>query len=166
MNNFWAGPVPEDEFVDIREEMAAADGPTRLDNLLQTDIATYLPDDILVKVDRASMAHSLEVRSPFLDHEFVEYAARIPARYKRHGGDGKWILKEAFRDLLPKRILNRDKHGFGVPVDRWFRGGLSELATSHIEQLGNRPLFVESELQRLLEHHQTGYANKGHNSGI
>jgi asparagine synthase (glutamine-hydrolysing) len=161
IDDFWAGPVPEDEFANIRAALAAADGPTRLDHLLQTDITTYLPDDILVKVDRASMAHSLEVRSPFLDHEVVEYAARIPARYKRRDGVGKWVLKEAFQDLLPTMILERDKHGFGVPVDEWFRGGLEGLASSHLDRLGDREPFTASQLDRLLDEHRREYANNG-----
>jgi len=161
IDDFWRGPTPDDEFASIREAMADADGPTRLDRLLYTDVRTYLPDDILVKVDRASMAHSLEVRSPFLDHELVEFAAQIPAKYKRRSGVGKWILKEAFRDVLPDLVLERDKQGFGVPVEEWFRTGLREFASERLDGLGERPAFSAARLSELLDRHVDGYANNG-----
>src|SRR5690606_23751284 len=83
------------------------------------DFKTYLPGDILTKVDRASMAHGLEVRTPFLDFEFVEWAARLPVGVKLKGGVGKHILKEALRPLLPEGVLFRKKMGFGAPIDLW-----------------------------------------------
>lgn len=90
------------------------------------DMKTYLVDDILTKVDRASMAHSLEVRVPLLDHEVMEFAARIPSRFKLHGGEGKYILKRALRDLVPAEAMERPKMGFSVPLSRWFRGELKD----------------------------------------
>ena len=88
------------------------------------DLLTYLPGDLLVKVDLASMAHSLECRSPFLDHRVVELALSLPINHKLRlrGGRSKVVLKTAFADLIPPAILTRPKMGFGVPLDRWFRG--------------------------------------------
>ena len=85
------------------------------------DIKTYLPDDILTKVDRASMAHSLEVRVPLLDHRVMEYAAAIPSAYKLRGGEGKYIFKQSLKHLLPSDILTRRKMGFSVPLAAWMR---------------------------------------------
>ncbi len=92
------------------------------------DLLTYLPGDLLVKVDMASMAHSLECRGPFLDHRVVELALALPIRRKLRlrGGRSKVVLKQAFADLLPPAIRHRPKMGFGVPIDRWFRGELKD----------------------------------------
>jgi asparagine synthase (glutamine-hydrolysing) len=98
-----------------------------LAGMIAADVAVVLPDDFLVKVDRASMAHGLEVRPPFLDHELLELAARIPSRWKVRGGETKWLLKEAYRGRLPDDILWRRKHGFDMPIDTWLRGPLREM---------------------------------------
>jgi asparagine synthase (glutamine-hydrolysing) len=95
-----------------------------LSRIQYIDVKTYLVDDILTKVDRASMAHSLEVRVPLLDHEVMEYAASIPAAYKLRHGEGKYIFKKALRNLLPGDILYRPKMGFAIPLAQWFRGEL------------------------------------------
>ena len=122
------------------------------------DFKTYLPGDILTKVDRASMAHSLEVRTPFLDYEFVEWAASLPSGAKLKGGEGKHVLKESLRPLLPEEILFRKKMGFAVPLDVWFRGSLKD----HIAEVVRGPrlagcgVFDPGQLQRLVEEHQSG----------
>jgi asparagine synthase (glutamine-hydrolysing) len=95
-----------------------------LSRMIATDVATLLPDDFLVKVDRASMAYGLEVRPPLLDHELLELAATIPSEFKIRDGQTKWILKQACGDLLPAGHLSRPKRGFEIPVDRWLRGDL------------------------------------------
>lgn len=92
------------------------------------DAHTYMIDDVLVKVDRASMLNSLEVRSPLLDHHVLEYLARLPFEYKLRAGTRKWALREAVRPLLPPAILQRGKQGFGVPLGQWFGGGFGALA--------------------------------------
>ncbi|HWU41603.1 MAG TPA: asparagine synthase C-terminal domain-containing protein, partial [Candidatus Acidoferrum sp.] len=138
-----------------------SDAPDFVDATLGVDAALYLPDDLLVKVDIASMAHSLEARSPFLDHEFMEFAATIPSNLKVRGRTKKYILKRAFKDLLPAEILDRPKMGFGVPIDHWLRHELRDLAYDTL--LGPRCLqrgyFRRETVQRLLEEHSRGKAN-------
>jgi asparagine synthase (glutamine-hydrolysing) len=95
--------------------------------MLETDINHYLPDDLLVKMDVATMAYSLEARSPFLDHRFMEFMARVPTRYKLRGGRSKHLLKTALRGILPDPVLDRPKMGFGVPLGDWLRTSLKEL---------------------------------------
>jgi len=101
-------------------------GLSILSQLLYVNFMTYLPEDLLVKVDRATMAYGLEGRSPFLDRHLTEYVARLPDRYKLRMGVTKYVLKEAFSDLLPSQILSRGKRGFGVPLGAWFRGELKQ----------------------------------------
>ncbi|EQD64893.1 exosortase 1 system-associated amidotransferase 1, partial [mine drainage metagenome] len=95
-----------------------------LSRLQQWDLGHYLPLDILTKVDRMSMAHSIETRVPLLDHVLVEFAATIPPRLQRAGGESKHVFKRAMRGLLPDEIIDRPKQGFAVPLGAWFRGGL------------------------------------------
>src|SRR5437879_11583022 len=104
------------------------DAPTFVEATAHVDVQHYLPDDLLVKMDIASMAASLEVRSPFLDHEVVEFAARLPASMKLRRLTSKYLLKRAMNGVLPPAILRRPKMGFGAPVEQWFREGLRPLA--------------------------------------
>lgn len=122
------------------------------------DYKTYLPGDILTKVDRASMAHSLEVRTPFLDYEFVEWAARLPASVKLKGSEGKHVLKEALRPLLPEQVLFRTKMGFAVPLDTWFRGSLRNHIGDVVkgERLADSGFFDADVLKRVVNEHQSG----------
>jgi asparagine synthase (glutamine-hydrolysing) len=103
-----------------------------LAQVLGHNFDSYLPYDLNVKADRSSMAHSLEVRSPFLDTALVEYAARLPDRFKRRGTHTKWILKRAFRDVLPPQIMTRGKMGFGMPLETWFRTHLRDYLLDHL----------------------------------
>ena len=138
-----------------------SDAPDFVDATLGVDAGLYLPDDLLVKVDIASMAHSLEARSPFLDHEFMQFAATIPANLKIRGGTKKYILKRALADRLPNDILRRPKMGFGVPIDHWLRHELRELV--HDTLLAPRALargyFRPEVVRRLLDEHVRGRAN-------
>jgi asparagine synthase (glutamine-hydrolysing) len=119
------------------------------------DVASYLPYDLLVKVDITSMANSLEARSPFLDHEVMEFAARLPVEIKFRGGRLKSLLKRAFADLLPQENVNRRKMGFGVPVGQWFRGPLRELSQDALlsPRSIERGYFREPEVRRLVAEH-------------
>ncbi len=122
------------------------------------DFKTYLPGDILTKVDRASMAHSLEVRVPFLDHTFVSWVAGLQTQQKLKGGNGKHVLKEALRPLLPHDVLFRSKMGFAVPLGMWFRGSLKErtAATVRGERLRECGVFSPEGLDRIVQEHQSG----------
>jgi asparagine synthase (glutamine-hydrolysing) len=111
----------------ITEAVQTAPEADALAGMLAADIAVVLPDDFLVKVDRASMAHGLEVRPPLLDHELLELTARIPSRWKIHHGQTKWIFKQACRSRLPDELIHRKKHGFDVPTNTWLRGPLREM---------------------------------------
>jgi asparagine synthase (glutamine-hydrolysing) len=136
-------------------------GKTFTDGLSQVqylDFKTYLPGDILTKVDRASMAHSLEVRTPFLDYEFVEWTARLPAAVKLRGSVGKHVLKQALKPVLPHDVLFRTKMGFAVPLDTWFRGSLKQRIAEQVtgRRLAESGLFEPRELARMVADHQSG----------
>ena len=96
--------------------------------MLYLNARTYLLDDLLPKMDRMTMAHGLEARSPLLDRDLMEYVAQLPDDFKRRGGRSKIVFKKAVEDLLPPEILRRPKHGFGVPLGDWFRGELRPMA--------------------------------------
>ena len=121
---------------------------------------TYLPGDLLVKVDLASMAHGLECRGPFLDHRVVELALAMPLarKLRLRGGRSKVVLKRAFADLLPRPIRDRPKMGFGVPLDRWFRGELAgELRAVLLDPVAlGRGLFRPEAVERLVSEHVSG----------
>jgi asparagine synthase (glutamine-hydrolysing) len=132
---------------------------------LAVDLETYLPECLMTKVDVASMAVSLEARSPFLDHEFVEFVAGLPGRWKLRGVRGtKWILKEAYRGVLPDQILDRPKMGFGIPLGRWFRGPLKGLFQETVLSESARAwgVFRPGALAALWEDHQSGRRDHGY----
>ena len=116
------------------------------------DLHTYLPLDILTKVDRATMAHSLEARPPLLDHRLAEFAATIPARYRLRGGTTKYLFKQALRGILPDGIIDRRKHGFAVPFASWLRGELADFARSLLLSTASRQrgVFDTAQVERLL----------------
>jgi asparagine synthase (glutamine-hydrolysing) len=122
------------------------------------DLVTYLPCDLMTKVDIASMAHGLECRQPFLDHRVVELAIQMPLELKFRRGRGKRILLEAFADLLPNKIRKRPKMGFGVPLDHWFRGPLAGLARDVLTdpKAAGRNLFRQNVVSRFLDEHISG----------
>lgn len=142
-----------------------ASGPTGIDRLLRADLLSYLPEDLLVKMDRATMANSLEARSPLLDHRLVEFAARLPMRRKIRGRQTKILLRDVAAQLLPESILRRPKMGFSVPVAQWFMGDLGdrfkELALAPDASL--RGLVDQDEVRRMFDDHRAGTAWYGAN---
>lgn len=136
----------------------ALPGSGDLTRMLWVDLRHNLPDDMLAKVDRMSMLHSIEVRVPFLDHTLVEYAFSLPDEVKLRGKTTKWILKEAFRDRLPGDLLTRPKHGFDVPVGEWFRHELRDALEDACssERLNQRGLFDEKTVRAIINDHLDG----------
>jgi asparagine synthase (glutamine-hydrolysing) len=124
------------------------------------DLGTYLPGDLLLKADIASMAHSLELRSPFLDHEVVALGLALPDSLKVRGRQAKVALRRAFASDLPTQVAERGKSGFGVPLGRWFREDLRE--TAHDLLLQDRGWFRPEEVRRLLGEHESRRADHGH----
>ena len=137
---------------------ARANGSGIVDAALLADIMTYLPNDLLVKVDIATMANSLEARSPFLDHHVIEFAASLPEKYKLRGLTTKYLLKQMLRKLLPAENLDRRKMGFGVPIGHWFRGKLQPFLRETLlaEASLKRGLFRPEAVKRLIELHTRG----------
>lgn len=135
-------------------------GKKGLPGILHANMTTYLPDDLLVKADRCSMAASLEARSPFMDHPLVEYAAKIPFDLKLKERVGKYILKEAARALLPEAIIHRKKHGFGVPLGSWLRRDMTlvrdSLLDGHLSRQVNR-----AAVRQLIDEHTAGQRDHG-----
>ena len=129
-----------------------------MDRSFNTYIRGFLLDDILVKVDRCSMLNSLEVRAPFLDWELAEFVISLPVRYKLHGLKRKYLLKKAFADLLPPRILHRNKRGFQIPVSQWLRGRLRPLMEDLLseEALARQKFFNPVAVRRLMQAHLSG----------
>jgi asparagine synthase (glutamine-hydrolysing) len=126
--------------------------------MMRFDFETYLPEDVLTKVDRMSMAHSIESRVPLLDNSVIDFAATLPARFKIRDGRRKHVLKETLRPLLPAGVLDRRKQGFGVPLGVWFRGGLTDLFSDVLEspRARQRGYFEPSFVSRLLREHLAG----------
>lgn len=142
---------------------ARAAGLAPVDALVYANFCTYLPGDLAVKVDRASMGSGLEARAPLLDTALVEFAARLPARHKVGFARPKPLLRRAFGQMLPAEVWRRPKHGFGVPMDRWFRGDLGTLYADEVLSGTGRlaDVLAPSELRRLWADHQDGCADHG-----
>jgi len=134
------------------------------DRMLHQDLRMYLPDDILTKVDRMSMAVSLEARVPLLDHRIVELAGSIPFSLKYAAGESKRTPKAAFREMLPESLLAQRKRGFALPIQAWFRGELADLFRETVLREGSRcrMLFEESEVSRMFEAHIAVREDYGH----
>lgn len=138
----------------------AANTPTDdpLSTIQYLDFKTYLPGDILTKVDRASMAHALEVRVPLLDHKFVEWVAGLPPSYKLQGAEGKYIFKKALEPILPHDILYRKKKGFSIPLTMWFRGPLRDRVRTSLtgQHMADTGIFDMQFIADIVEQHQSG----------
>jgi asparagine synthase (glutamine-hydrolysing) len=138
-----------------------SDGKDITEAALHCDIQTYLADDLLVKMDRATMAHSIENRSPFLDHTFMENIAALPSKLKLKGLTRKWIFKQAMANLLPKKIIHRPKKGFGIPVDQWLRHQLKEITYDTVlsTRALSRGYFKPEKLREIIGQHMSGHRN-------
>jgi asparagine synthase (glutamine-hydrolysing) len=159
----WPGPrpdaAPEALFAALNRVLEGAQPENALAGTLYLDFRTYLEDNLLVKVDRASMACSLEMRTPFLDHRLVEYAAGLPAALKLRRFQLKHILKKAVEPWLPREIVYRQKRGFSVPIAAWMRGSLGPLLEEKLEQLKRLGWFDAAYIARLLDEHRSGRAD-------
>lgn len=150
----------EGSFDQVRQYALSGNHLDAISQMMWTDLHTYLPDDILVKVDRMSMAHSLEVRSPFMDHRLVEFVARLPIEQKLNGLATKYLLKRTMKNKLPHHIIHRKKHGFMVPLARWFKRDLKPLVREHL--LDREAPFDRAVAEGFLSEHWKGRADHSH----
>jgi asparagine synthase (glutamine-hydrolysing) len=140
--------------------MAGTAGSGGLRQMMLSDALVYLPQDILTKVDRASMAFSLEVRSPFLDRQVVELAFSLPLHWHRIGWSGKRMLRRSFYKALPQHVWQRRKQGFAVPLNHWFRNGLENTLNDMLNHIDN-PINKQF-VQRMIAAHLDRRCNNGH----
>jgi asparagine synthase (glutamine-hydrolysing) len=161
-------PHPEDIVYGSKEALTALNDRTQwagladfTQRMMYLDGVTYLPDDILVKVDRASMAVSLEARVPMLDHRVVEFAWRVPLSRKSRNEQGKWLLRQVLYRYVPRELIDRPKMGFGVPIDSWLRGPLRDWAESLLNEnrLRKEGYFDAAPIRRKWAEHLSGTRN-------
>jgi asparagine synthase (glutamine-hydrolysing) len=154
--------VPTDDY--LIEILGQDPGAIGLDRLLRADTLTYLPEDLLVKVDRATMASSLEARAPLLDHVLIEFAATLPTDRKVRYRESKRVLRQVARRLMPAELVDRPKMGFGVPIGTWFRGALGEHYRDVVLSADSRSRdYLDIDVAaRLLAEHQAGSRDHGH----
>jgi len=148
----------------IRNYFGKANTSDQLNRQLYVDIKSYMVDDILVKVDRMSMATSLETRVPFLDHRFVEFSAKIPGSFKLRGKTTKYLLKKAMGDLLPQEILGRGKEGFSIPIKNWLKNDLRDLMMDTLspEKIKREGFFQPEYVEKLKNEHLQNKENHSH----
>ena len=160
MRSALQGHRAEDRYVRTMENAPAEDG---LAAAQYADLKIWLPGDILTKVDRMSMAVSLEAREPLLDHRLVEFAATLPLKQRVRGGTGKWLLKQAMRRYLPEDILYRQKMGFVTPISAWFRGALASEADALVSStaLAETEWFDRQVIKRIVTAHRSGKEEHG-----
>jgi len=164
LNPAWMLPADAVFLQHMLPDNFLPDGTDIRSQLMYFEATNLLTGDFLVKVDRASMAASLEVRCPLLDHHFAEFATRIPTSWKWENGKGKRILIDALGDRLPPELLTRSKMGFGVPIDHWFRGPLRQLAHDSLlsKTFLDRGIVSPDFVRYLLEEHASGRRSNHH----
>jgi asparagine synthase (glutamine-hydrolysing) len=150
------GPMREEAL--FERLFASQRFPDFLSRILYADTKVYLTSDILAKVDRASMAHSLEVRTPLVDYRLFEFVATIPSSLKLHNGVSKYIFKKAVESFVPREIVYREKHGFAVPIRTWFRTDLRDMLHDHLLDRSDAgaALFERAFIEKLLSEHTRG----------
>jgi len=156
---------PEEVVIGGREPRTVANSPSPVrdidaytERMMYLDTVTYLPDDIMTKVDRASMAVSLEARAPLMDYRILEFAASLPLSYKLEGSRGKRVLREVLYRYVPRELVDRPKTGFGVPIDSWLRGPLRDWAESLLseERLKAHGVFRSDPVRKAWKEHLSG----------
>lgn len=152
-----------DPFGSIRQRFIRSDIDSHAEQILSGDMDTYLVDDILTKVDRTTMANSLEARAPLLDQNLIDFAARLPFNMKLRDGQGKYLFRKVAADLLPAAVLAKRKQGFAIPLAAWFRTDLKPmlLDTIHSRTFKERGIFDQTGIQRLVDEHQQGLQDRG-----
>jgi asparagine synthase (glutamine-hydrolysing) len=144
----------------FKNHAAEFEGDDPLDFIQHIDLNTWLSGDINTKVDRASMAHSLEVREPLLDHKLLEWAASLPSKLKISATNGKILLKQRAEKILPRETVHRPKQGFSLPIDQWFRGPLKTLLSTHLDSNAALAELVDiGQVKKLLDEHNRATAN-------
>ncbi|HEY6212013.1 MAG TPA: asparagine synthase (glutamine-hydrolyzing) [Vicinamibacterales bacterium] len=153
-----------DPFHSFRVAYLSCGSPDPLDRALYVDVKTYLVDDILMKVDKMSMAVSLEARDPLLDHKLLEFVATIPSSLKLKHGRSKYLLRRLLAKRIPQHIVDRPKHGFEAPIGRWLRGPLAPMVDDLLRdgRLADRGVFDDREVQRIWREHRSGEADHRH----
>jgi len=163
-SDFAASVDEADPFSAFRDIYQRCTSPDPVDRALYVDVHTYMVDDILTKVDRMSMAVSLEAREPLLDHKLLEFAATVPTSLKIRDGRGKYLLRKALDRRIPREILERGKHGFEAPIGEWLRGPLAPMAGDLLSdgRLRDRGIFDQREVSRLWDEHRSARADHRH----
>ena len=162
--DFLAAVRGSDPLEPFRSAWRRCPSTDTVDRALYVDFMTYLPDDIMTKVDRMSMAVSLEAREPLLDHPLLELSARIPSSLKLRNGTTKYLLRRLLERRVPRSILERRKQGFAAPVDAWLRGPLAPMADDLLMdgRLAGRGLFQQQEIARFWREHRSGQGDHHH----
>ncbi|MGH1359597.1 MAG: asparagine synthase (glutamine-hydrolyzing) [Burkholderiaceae bacterium] len=160
---FGEQPSADQLFGSLRGHFSRHDIAEPLERVLYGDMRSYLVDDILVKVDRATMANSLEARAPLLDQKLIKFSARLPFDTKLRGNTGKYLFKQIARTLLPAEVMDKPKQGFAIPLDDWFRGELKPLLLDTFASAGfrQRGLFNQAGVQTLVNQHMAGTHQRG-----
>jgi asparagine synthase (glutamine-hydrolysing) len=147
----------------FRNILDKMEGSSDLQKMLYADMKTWLPDDLLIKADKMTMAASIELRVPFLDHKVVEFAASLPDTLKLHGRQGKYLLKQIMKDILPDKIIRRKKMGFPVPISKWFGGSIYEKTREILldNKTFSRGYFDPEYIMKILDRHKNGAEDSG-----